>query len=167
MKIIEQAGFAQRRSLLTFDGSERNAAAWVAMNASRGFPPYSPCQCVSASKPVPVSRNRVLAGAECVKKLRPDTAPCGTGRSATSASITSRSAERSRRKAWMSGRPPPGTRTFSTRYQAAAPRSADKRSFVTADPGTATVLMRSTPTMGSPTMASRLRPDALAAMSEL
>ena len=61
MKIIEQAGFAQRRSLLTFDGSERNAAAWVAMNASRGFPPYSLCQCLAASKPVPVSRNRVLA----------------------------------------------------------------------------------------------------------
>ena len=39
MKIIEQAGFAQRRGLLTFEGSERNAAAWVAMNASRGFPP--------------------------------------------------------------------------------------------------------------------------------
>ena len=106
----EQAGFAQRRSLLTFEGSDRNAAAWVAMNASRGFPPYSPCQCVSASKPVPASRNRMLAGAACVKKLRSDTAPCGTGRSATSASITSRSAERSRRKAWMSGRPSPGTR---------------------------------------------------------
>jgi len=75
MKIIEQAGFAQRRSLLTFEGSDRNAAAWVAMNASRGFPPYSPCQCVSASKPVPASRNRVLAGAACVKKLRSDTGP--------------------------------------------------------------------------------------------
>ena len=31
------------------------------MNARRGFPPYSRCQCLSASKPVPVSRNRVLA----------------------------------------------------------------------------------------------------------
>jgi hypothetical protein len=47
----------------------------------------------------------------------------------------SRSAERSRRKAWISGRLPPGTLSVSICHQAAAPRSADSRSSVTADPG--------------------------------
>ena len=64
MKIIEQAGFAHRRSRRTCDGSDRDSAACVAMNASFGFPPYSQCQCVSARSPVPVSCNRVLVGAD-------------------------------------------------------------------------------------------------------
>ena len=78
MKIIEQAGFAHRRSRLAFDGSDRNSAACVAMNASRGFPPYSQCHFVSARSPVPASSNRVLVGADCMKKLRSNNAACGS-----------------------------------------------------------------------------------------
>ena len=69
MKIIEQAGFAHRRSRRTCDDSDRNSAAWVAMNASRGFPPNSRCQCVSLYSPSAVNANCVLAGADCMKKL--------------------------------------------------------------------------------------------------
>ena len=98
------------------------------MNASRGFPPYSQCHFVSARNPVPASSNRVLAGADCMKKLSSDTDASGTGRSSTSASIMSRKAERSWRKARMSGRSPSGTRARSTRHQACAPRSVDRRS---------------------------------------
>ena len=166
-KIIEQAGLAHRRSLLAFDGSDRNSAACVAMNASRGLPPNSRCQCVSVRNPVPVSCNRVLAGADCMRKLSSETVPSGTGRWSTSASIKSRNAERSRRKARMSGRSPPGTRVPSSRHQTSAPRSDDSRSSPVADPGTATVLMRSTATIGSPITAGRPRPAALTAMPEL
>jgi len=42
------SGFAHERSRCTCDGSDRNSAACVAMNANRGFPPNSRCQCVSA-----------------------------------------------------------------------------------------------------------------------
>jgi hypothetical protein len=69
-KIIEQTGFAHLRSRLTFDGSDRNSAACVAMNASRGFPPYSRCHWISVRSPASVSSKRVLAGADCLKKLR-------------------------------------------------------------------------------------------------
>jgi hypothetical protein len=55
----------------------------------------------------------------------------------------------------------------STRHQASAPQSADRRLSATADPGAATVLMRSTATMGSPITANRPRPAAPAAVSEL
>jgi hypothetical protein len=79
MKIIEQDGFAHRRSRLTWTGSDRNAAAWAAMKASRGFPPCSWCHRVSARSPASVTSNRGLVGADCMKKLRSDTAACGTG----------------------------------------------------------------------------------------
>ena len=147
MKIIMQAGLAHLRSRLTFDGSDRNSAACTAMNASRGFPPYSSCHCVSARSPVPVSIKRVLVGADRMKKLRSETVPCGIGRLSTSASIKSRNTERSRRKARMSGRSPLGTRAVSIRHQACASRSAARRSPAAGDPGTATVLMRSTATI--------------------
>jgi len=65
-KIIEQAVFAHRRNRLTFDGSDMNSAACAAMNASRGFPPYSRCHWTSVRSPVSVSSKRVLAGADCM-----------------------------------------------------------------------------------------------------
>jgi hypothetical protein len=166
MKIIEQAGFAHRRSRLAFDGSDRNAAACVAMNASRGFPPYSQCHFVSARNPVPASSNRVLVGADCMKKLRSNNAACGSARPSTSASIVARKAERSWRKARMSGRSPPGTRARSIRHQASASRSVDSRSSAIDDPGAATVLMRSKATIGSPITAKRPRPGMLTVISQ-
>ena len=83
MKIIEQARFVHRRSRRICDGSDGNAAAWMAMNASREFPPHSQCQYLSARSPVPVRCNRVLAGTDHMKKLRSDTAAGGTGRPPT------------------------------------------------------------------------------------
>jgi hypothetical protein len=65
------------------------------------------------AQPASVSSKRVLAGADCMKKLRSATAACGTGRPSTSASIIARNAVRSRRKARMSGRSPLGTRVPS------------------------------------------------------
>jgi len=102
-----------------------------------------------------------------MKKLRSDTVRCGTERSSINASIKSRNVERSRRKARTSGRSPPGTRVLSIRHQAAAPPSADSRSCLVADPGAATVLMRSTATIGAPITADRPRPAVLTAISEL
>jgi hypothetical protein len=166
-KIIKHAGLAHRRSRLTCAGSDRNSAAWVAMNASRGFPPFSPCHCVSARSPVPAGRNRVLTGADSMKKLRSDTAVCETERPSISASIVSRKAHRSRRKARMSGRSPLGTRGLSIRHQASASRSAARRSSAADDPGAATVLMRSTATIGSPVTAKRPRATALMVISAL
>ena len=163
MKIIEQEEFAHRCSRLTCDGSERNSAAWVAINASRAFPPNSQCQWVSIRSPVSAGSNRLLAGADCVKKLSSDTAAFGTGRWSTSASIVSRSAQRSRRNARMAGGSPSGTRALCSRHQASAPLSADSRSSPGADPGAATVLMRSTATIGSPINAKRPRPATPAA----
>jgi hypothetical protein len=83
------------------------------------------------------------------------------------ASIMSRNAERSWRKARMPGRSSSGTRSLSICYQAFAPRSADRRSSVTGDPGAAAVLRRSAATTGPPITAYRLRPDVLTAISEL
>jgi hypothetical protein len=60
-KIIEQTGFAHLRSRLTFDGSDRNSAACVAMNASRGFPPYSRCHWISVRSPG-LSQQQACAG---------------------------------------------------------------------------------------------------------
>jgi hypothetical protein len=117
MKIIKQAGFAHRRSRATCAGSETNSAAWVAMNASRRFPPNSACQWVSTPSPAPVSSSRLLAGADWMKKLTSDTATLGTARSSTSASIISVRAERSRRSARMSGRSPRGRRPLSFRQR--------------------------------------------------
>ena len=164
MKIIEQPGFAHRRSRFTFDGSDRNSAACVAMNASRGFPPYSRCHCVCVRRPVSVRSKRVLTGADCMKKLRSATAPGGTGRPSASASIIARNAVRSRCKARISGRSPLGTRVPSIRHQACASRSAVSRSSAASDPGRATVLMRSTATIGSPITAKRLGRVALMAI---
>ena len=90
--LAEVAGVAHRRRRPTFDGSDRNAAACAAMNASRGFPPYSQCHCVCA-QPRPgqlqsrAGRRRLHEEVEVGHPAR------GTGRSSTSASITSRKAE--------------------------------------------------------------------------
>ena len=92
MKIIEQAGLAHRRSRRTCAGSDRKPAAWTAIKASRGFPPYSRCHRVCLPSPVPVTTSCVLAGADCMKKLRSPIAAGGTGRPSTNASIVSRSA---------------------------------------------------------------------------